>query len=266
MIGERIEPKRALRGPFWLRPKFGLRLVGSQLGVEIVVIDPEPAPWCDRAMLFMRKPCLSLVLLCALFACNDDGSSDTGGEAAADETATGTAGTETDGSGPDSGEGNGEEGGGGGGAGCGNGVAEPGEDCDGSDLGGQDCTDVGFVTGVLSCDDTCHFDTSSCSAQLCGNGMIEGDEQCDGAQLGGTDCSDLQLGQGTPSCTENCTLDTSSCGEGSSCGLLMPCPNKLACVSNSCYDGSAGDPCKTNNQCQSGNCVGAGVFQDGTCD
>ncbi len=53
---------------------------------------------------------------------------------------------------------------------CGNGVQEPGEDCDGSDLGGQTCESQGFGPGTLACDATCTFDTSGCSAPpVCGS-------------------------------------------------------------------------------------------------
>ena len=47
---------------------------------------------------------------------------------------------------------------------CGNGVIEGTESCDGDDLAGTECADVGdFVGGTLSCDDACEFDTSACA-------------------------------------------------------------------------------------------------------
>ncbi len=47
--------------------------------------------------------------------------------------------------------------------GCGNGIVDPGEQCDGADLQGFDCTSFGFAGGVLTCDPvTCTFDTSGC--------------------------------------------------------------------------------------------------------
>jgi len=45
---------------------------------------------------------------------------------------------------------------------CGNGVAEAGEQCDGSDLGGESCVSQGFDGGALSCTNSCTFDTSAC--------------------------------------------------------------------------------------------------------
>jgi hypothetical protein len=48
---------------------------------------------------------------------------------------------------------------------CGNGVAEGPEECDASDLGGQDCVSLGlgFTGGVLLCDTTCQYETSFCN-------------------------------------------------------------------------------------------------------
>ncbi|MFH0970882.1 MAG: class III signal peptide-containing protein [Candidatus Diapherotrites archaeon] len=49
---------------------------------------------------------------------------------------------------------------------CGNNVQEGTEDCDGSDLGGNDCTTISgsYTGGTLSCNVTsCTFDTSSCT-------------------------------------------------------------------------------------------------------
>jgi hypothetical protein len=53
---------------------------------------------------------------------------------------------------------------------CGNGMVEADEECDGEDLDGEGCEDVGdFVGGDLACNDDCTFETSACedaSAQL----------------------------------------------------------------------------------------------------
>ncbi len=45
---------------------------------------------------------------------------------------------------------------------CGDGVAVSGEECDGDDLNGKDCTDLGFDGGTLSCSGDCTFDTGGC--------------------------------------------------------------------------------------------------------
>ncbi|MEM6995638.1 MAG: hypothetical protein AAF721_34320 [Myxococcota bacterium] len=47
--------------------------------------------------------------------------------------------------------------------GCGDGVVSPGEQCDGADLQGFDCSSLGLAGGTLNCDAvTCTFDTSMC--------------------------------------------------------------------------------------------------------
>lgn len=45
---------------------------------------------------------------------------------------------------------------------CGNAVIEGNEDCEGVNLGGQSCADLGFSGGDLSCDIACSFDVSMC--------------------------------------------------------------------------------------------------------
>jgi hypothetical protein len=47
---------------------------------------------------------------------------------------------------------------------CGNGVRDPGEACDGSDLGGQTCVGLGFGGGTLACTGSCSFNTSGCTS------------------------------------------------------------------------------------------------------
>ncbi|HXS15190.1 MAG TPA: hypothetical protein VN711_03615 [Candidatus Saccharimonadales bacterium] len=45
---------------------------------------------------------------------------------------------------------------------CGNGIAEGGEDCDGSDFQSKTCQSLGFGGGTLGCDISCSFDTTTC--------------------------------------------------------------------------------------------------------
>lgn len=101
---------------------------------------------------------------------------------------------------------------------CGDGVLDPGEACDGSDIGSESCTSQGFASGALSCTDTCELDTTSCSP--CGNGAVDPGEQCDGTNLGAVaSCADVGLGEAREllACTAACQLDygaCSSCGDG----------------------------------------------------
>ena len=94
------------------------------------------------------------------------------------------------------------------------------EECDGFDLGGLTCGDLGLGTGVLACDATCRLDTTGCSGPpVCGDGEINrADEACDGADFGGATCESLGLGPGTLACTASCTFDTNGCAEPPTCG------------------------------------------------
>jgi hypothetical protein len=47
---------------------------------------------------------------------------------------------------------------------CGNGIKTSDEECDGSDLGGADCTTQGYAYGRLACSSNCTFDPNGCSA------------------------------------------------------------------------------------------------------
>ena len=98
---------------------------------------------------------------------------------------------------------------------CGNGVVDQGEDCDGTDLNGQTCADLGYGGGDLSCTDQCQFDTSQCEAPAnCGNGTIDQGEDCDGTDLNGQTCADLGYVGGDLACAGNCTFDESGCFPG----------------------------------------------------
>lgn len=99
-----------------------------------------------------------------------------------------------------------------GGPACGNAIIEPGEQCDGEELGGFDCPSLGLGGGTLACDDNCTFDVIGCDdATGCGNGIVEFTEYCDGDDLLGWTCEVLGLGGGMVACNDDCTLDTSMC-------------------------------------------------------
>jgi len=69
---------------------------------------------------------------------------------------------------------------------CGNGVREGGEQCDGSDLGGQTCQSQGYQQGTLACKSDCTFDTSGCSnpCKPAGASCTAGSECCSGSCRG----------------------------------------------------------------------------------
>lgn len=109
----------------------------------------------------------------------------------------------------------------GGGPECGNGQIDAQEECDGSNLGGRVCTDVGnYVGGTLSCTGQCWFDTSQCTPPAnCGNGQIDTGEECDGSNLNNQTCSDVgNYTGGTLACNNDCTFDVSQCTSSGNCG------------------------------------------------
>ena len=101
---------------------------------------------------------------------------------------------------------------------CGNGAKEPGEQCDGSDFGGETCVTRGYSGGDLTCTDTCLIEEE---CWYCGNGVIEpgNGEQCDDGNLGGLDCTyfDSFTG-GVLGCSDDCLYDTDNCEIGPYCG------------------------------------------------
>jgi hypothetical protein len=220
-----------------------------------------------------RLVIVMLSLAGSLAACGESARDVGNGTESGTGSETSTAGTDTEtetgdpaGEEGESGEESGEETGGG--EACGNGTLEFGEACEGDNLDGQDCEDLGFVGGELACSDQCMLDATGCTNSVCGNDAVEESEECDGQDLGGLNCTDLGFGPGLPLCTDSCTYDTSTCptlGEGDACSGFNPCENDLSCVSGNCYDGSPGDPCDIGGNCQSGDCEGATLFQDGVC-
>lgn len=71
---------------------------------------------------------------------------------------------------------------------CGDAKKNAAEKCDGTDLGGETCQSLGYLSGTLVCAEDCTFDALGCS-RTCGNAAIDPGETCDGANVGGKDCS-----------------------------------------------------------------------------
>lgn len=121
---------------------------------------------------------------------------------------------------------------------CNGGSRDPGELCDGNDVGAETCLTQGYGGGTLGCEPGCtRYDTSQCfGTPNCGNGSIDGNEACDGAAWGltiGPSCSEFGLGNGTVSCSSTCGVDFSSCQQTDFCAV------------NGFYnDGAICDPCE----------------------
>ncbi|HEY5948194.1 MAG TPA: hypothetical protein VIV40_22010, partial [Kofleriaceae bacterium] len=94
---------------------------------------------------------------------------------------------------------------------CGDGVRSLGEACDGSDLGGADCTTAGFYNpDGLACSSFCTFDVAGCTG-YCGDNVTNGDELCDGTPPQGA-CFDLGFDAGALSCATSCGYSFAACG------------------------------------------------------
>jgi hypothetical protein len=131
---------------------------------------------------------------------------------------------------------------------CGNGVRETGEACDGGDLGGFDCTSLGFTSGTLACTADCHLDGSQCvAASVCGNGVLEIGEECDnGAANSDTapdacrsNCKRADCGDGVIDTFEDCegrNLDGETCVTLGYSGGPLRCDSECTFDDSRCQD------------------------------
>jgi len=99
---------------------------------------------------------------------------------------------------------------------CGNGTVEAGESCDGANLRGYTCVDLGYAAGTLGCADDCgDFDFSGCDepvGPVCGNNSAQGAEVCDGSDLRGKTCVTQGWDGGILRCNAGCGgYDTTGC-------------------------------------------------------
>ena len=159
---------------------------------------------------------------------------------------------------------------------CGDGVATSDEACDNSDLNGGSCSSLGFVSGTVSCNSDCTFNTDGCSR--CGDGNLDAGEQCDGSVPGGVTCNTEGFVGGTLGCNADCTLDRTACtlcGNGTldegeacdgtdfgaaSCGSLGLGEGELVCLAGCTIDTTACAPVPTD-RCGDGVATG-----DEACD
>ncbi len=124
---------------------------------------------------------------------------------------------------------------------CGDGFLDPGEDCDGAELGGATCASLGHyhALGTLRCAPGCVFDRAECGGR-CGDGIVDAadHETCDGTALNGATCESLGfVGGGELACGGDCRHDWSGCVAG--------CGNGYVEGDEACDDGglAAGDGC-----------------------
>jgi uncharacterized protein (TIGR02145 family) len=103
---------------------------------------------------------------------------------------------------------------------CGDGAINGPEVCDGTDLGGLGCVDLGHhAGGSPACTPGCGaVSDGGCTGGHCGDGVRNGPEACDGSDLGGETCAGLGYHDGGAlACAADCTLDVAAC-VGGPCG------------------------------------------------
>ncbi|MCZ6652700.1 MAG: choice-of-anchor B family protein [Planctomycetota bacterium] len=129
---------------------------------------------------------------------------------------------------------------------CGNDKKEAGEDCDGDDLGGTSCTDLGCEGGTLACDTSCRFDLSACTGcpQCDFDSLCETGERCDSCP---NDCI-----SGTTTVGTVCGNGICEAGDGEDCvscpddcnGTQTGNPNqRYCCGDGDCSDSRCGSDC-----------------------
>jgi len=98
---------------------------------------------------------------------------------------------------------------------CGDGViqAGAGELCDGTDLAGAECEDLGLYAGTLACAPGCDdFDSSACGG-ACGDGWVQDGfgEDCEAGLPLDSCCGQEGLGIGALACGAGCGFETAGC-------------------------------------------------------
>lgn len=104
---------------------------------------------------------------------------------------------------------------------CGDGLALGDEVCDGWDVRGGTCVDLGFEGGTLTCEPDCSDVSVAHCEGWCGDGLVGGGEACDGGNLGGQDCTNRGYYAGTLACQPDClAFDESGCRERCGDGVI----------------------------------------------
>jgi hypothetical protein len=129
----------------------------------------------------------------------------------------------------------------GGSPGCGDGEVTGTEQCDGDNLDGRDCTDLGYTEPAGMVCVGCAIDDSGCGPTC--NGQLEPDEVCDGTRFGGRTCVDEGfVNPDGLACEADCSgFDTSGC--------TAACDNGTTEPTEDCDDGND-DPFDGCHRCR----------------
>ena len=148
-------------------------------------------------------------------------------------------------------------GGGGGGSSsvvCGDSNIGSGEECDGTNLNSATCISKGYISGTLSCDNSCDYNYSGCSN--CGNDICDVGETCSG-------------------CLADCEGNQSDCSAGQLCTSVMGSGTCIAAAPSICNDTTSVNSCSSVSgapwYCNSNttlveNCSTCGCLGESTCD
>lgn len=108
---------------------------------------------------------------------------------------------------------------------CGNGIIEPGETCEGADLGGWSCATLLGTEGILGCSDRCHLDQTTCARDRPAVNNCPAPSECRTIEGGGdrTYCVEPDTGR-PPVCNDDDTCPYGICNHtGTMWPCLLPC-------------------------------------------